>query len=192
MYNTAELLRRIESIIVFASISETDETARRLRVSIDDGQISGWLPWPADIGRNYIRWHPLRIGCGILLACPSGNLANAQIIGQTYSKNLPPPSSAKNIDTIVFEDGTAIEYNSESSTLSVDAVGDIAIISGTETAITAPTISITADTLNITAAVIIDGPVTQAGGDITSDGIGLQAHKHTEQGDGQQTSPSES
>ena len=60
--------------------------------------------------------------------------------------------------------------------------------------ISAKTQTLTAENITLAGTVTIDGPVTidgavtQTGGDITSDGVGVQGHHHEEQGDGQPTS----
>ena len=185
MYELAELSRKLENLLVFATVHELNETNRRLRVLIDDddGEVhtTGWLPWPADVGRNYLRWRPLRQGTQVLIACPSGNLANGQVVGMLYTEAITPPSNNPAMDVIAFNDGTTIKYDSDTSKLTVEAVGDMEMI-------TPGIFKINAQELDITADTRIRGSVNQTGGDITSDGIGVQGHHHDEQGDGKATS----
>ncbi|MNP43788.1 hypothetical protein D3C76_1376310 [compost metagenome] len=47
----------------------------------------------------------------------------------------------------------------------------------------------TATIAQVAAQLTIQGPVTQTGGDFTSDGISVQTHVHIEQGDGQPVGP---
>ncbi|MFJ3685550.1 hypothetical protein [Pseudomonas sp. NPDC090208] len=57
------------------------------------------------------------------------------------------------------------------------------IVDGTSFRLTAAAIKA------IAGAHTIEGPVTQTGGDMTSDGISAQKHTHVEQGDGKPVSP---
>lgn len=116
MTNAAELNRRLENLIRLGTIAQVDHAARTLRVQ-SGGLLTNWLPWPADIGRNYRRWRPLRIGTQVVLACPSGDPAQAVIVQVLYTDALNAPSSTPSMDLIEFEDGTVIEYDSNTHQL---------------------------------------------------------------------------
>ncbi len=162
MTTTAELNRRLENLIRLGTIAEVNHAARTLRVKCGD-LLTNWLPWPADIGRNYRRWRPLRKDTQVVLACPSGDLAQAVIVQILYTNTLTAPNVDPDVDLIQFEDGSYIEHNASANTLKVHAAGEM--------------------TLSYTH-LHLEGPVTQTGGDMTSDGISAQNHTHTEQGDG--------
>lgn len=55
------------------------------------------------------------------------------IVGAFYSEETPPPRIESEKQYIEFEDGSAIEYDTRTHTLSVDIVGDIHIQSGSVT-----------------------------------------------------------
>jgi phage baseplate assembly protein V len=87
----------------------------------------------------------------------------------------------ENIDVVQFNDGTTISYDSSSKALAVECAGTIHIsASGNVSVTTAADCLIQATgTLFLEAAAIkIKGPVTQTGGDMTSDGVSAQGHKH--------------
>jgi phage baseplate assembly protein V len=109
--NTADLNRRIESIIRLGTIAEVDHAARKLRVKTGD-LLTDWLPWPAEVGRNFIRWRPLRPGTQVILSSPSGDPAQATVIGMLYTQALPSPSTDPDLDLIQFDDGSLVEYHS--------------------------------------------------------------------------------
>jgi len=148
MIGLSELTRKLENQIVLGVIHQVDESARKLRINIGtEGEpvLTRWLPWPASLGRNYIRWQPLRIGTQVIMVCESGDIANAAIVGQlfTATRSILPPSNNPDIDRIEFNDGTFIQYDISAGTLSIQSVNQINM--------TGPTININANELNIDA-----------------------------------------
>lgn len=121
----SELSRLIDELICFGTIAVVDHAGQRLRLDIR-GQRSGWLPYPNEIGRNFRRWRPLRVGTQVLAACPSGNRANAVIIMIIPTDTLPPPSTAEDLDRVEFNDGSLVEYDSDAKRMRVVSAGDIA------------------------------------------------------------------
>ena len=159
-------------MLCFGEIDEIDSVERRVKIKIDgDGetaQITAWLPWPADIGNNYIRWRPLKKHTQVLLACPSGTLANGQIIGMLYSSEMQSSSTDSAVDLIEFGDGTTLQYNSATQHLGVN------LASGTVHVEAADRITLTTAEVLMTGNVRVDGNIDvggkiKAAGDI-SDG----------------------
>lgn len=132
---TAELHRLIQNLCRVGTITELDHAAHKVRVKTGEN-ITAWLQWPADIGRNFIRWRPLRVGTQIILLSPSGDISQGQIVGMLYSRDQSAPGSEETTDSVVFEDGTAINYNSADHTLTVDCTGGV-VIHCTDASITA-------------------------------------------------------
>lgn len=70
-------------------------------------------------------YHMPDIGEKVLCAfLPTGN-AEGFILGSVYSENDTPPVTDPNKRTVVFEDGTKIEYDRATHTLDVDTQGDV-------------------------------------------------------------------
>jgi len=156
--------RLISDIICLGVIEEVDHAARRLRVR--SKTLTAWLPWPAEMGRNYRRWRPLRAGQQVILASPSGDLAQGLIVGMLYTETLPAPSADPDIDLIEFINGARLQHNVASGDMALTCKGNLSMdVTGT--------LTLNAATHHIT------GPVTQTGGDITSDGISAQHHTHS-------------
>ncbi len=84
-FDTAELFRRFENLIRIGTIADVDYQGKRLRVKSGE-LLTDWLPWPAEIGRNFKHWRPLRDNTQVVLACPSGDPAQALIISMLYSR----------------------------------------------------------------------------------------------------------
>lgn len=201
--NTAELNRRIENLLRLGTIAEVDHAARKIRIKTGT-LTTTWLPWPADIGRNYKRWRPLRVGTQVLIACISGDPAQAQIIGTLYTDNVNSPSTDENIDLIQFDDGTQLQYDSNSHHLSADCVGTVLIKSPSTVTIDAPDTNIkgklTVDGLltykggmagsgGTGATAVIEGDIEIDQGDVTADGVTLKGHTHTGDSGGQTSEP---
>lgn len=160
----AELSRLIENMIRIGTIADADHANQMVRVTSGD-LTTDWLPWPAEIGRNFIRWRPLRTDAQVVLACPSGDPAQAVIVAMLYRDTLPPPSTSPTVDRIQFDDGSYVEHNADDGSLSIHATGQLTLSSNSQLTLQAP-------------AHHIIGPVTQNGGDMTSDGISAQHHTH--------------
>lgn len=180
-YTLAQLLIRFENLIRIGTIAEVDEQAKKLRVKSGD-LLTQWLDWPAEIGRNFIQWRPLAPDIQVVIACISGDPAQAVIISMLYSGENPTPSTNPELDIIQFSDGSLISYDSEEKHLTITSAESITVNAGKnctlnitdDFALTAKNINLTADAINI------EGPVEQTGGDMTSDGISAQHHKHTD------------
>lgn len=123
---TADINRRIENLLRLGTIAELDTAARQVRVR-SGNLLTDWLPWPAEIGRNYIRWRPLRQGTQVILGCISGEPEQATIIGMLYTQTINSPSTDPDVDLIQFDDGTRIQHNSKTHTTTVQSAGDMTI-----------------------------------------------------------------
>lgn len=119
-----DLARKASNSIGLGIIAEVDHPSARVKVNIN-GRLTGWLQTPAEIGNNFIRWRPLRIGTQVLTVSPGGDPANAIIAQILYSAALAPPADKGEIDLIKFDDGTTLQYDSEKHELSIHCVGDI-------------------------------------------------------------------
>ena len=178
----AEQQRRTHEIIRLGVIKVVNYAQHQVRVQTGN-ILTDWLDWPADITAHAVRWKPLKVGTEVVLASPSGDLRQAKILGQLHTPQQPPPSHDPDREQIVFDDGTLIEYHSGNpSTLRVNCTGSVEITSAQQ-------VSIQATTIQLIGQVHIQGPVTQTGGDITSEGHGLQAHHHISNIPGKPSSP---
>lgn len=133
--------RRAGNVISIGTIAEVDHAAGRVRVDLG-GRLSGWLPWPADVGRNYRSWRPLRAGMQVTLAAPSGDPANAQIVQTLYSAALPAPSDSADVDMIHWEDGAVMQHDTAAHHLLFDlrgSNGSLEVRTGTSQLLITPT-----------------------------------------------------
>lgn len=135
MAMNSELNRLINNLARLGTIAEVDHAARTVRVKTGDNT-TAWLAWPADVGKNYVRWKPLAVGIQVIMLCPSGDLSQGVIVGTLYTDSQAPSETSDTVDVIEFSDGTSIAYNSDSSTLTIDGP-DAVVINCTNASVTA-------------------------------------------------------
>ncbi len=121
-WGLAELERRLANIVKIGVIQETNHADKKLRVAMGETQ-TAWLPWPAEIGNNFIRWRPLRVGQQVVLVAPSGELNQAVIVGQLYGGGFEAPADDETLDLIQFDDGTKLQYDSSAHCLTAEVGG---------------------------------------------------------------------
>ncbi|MGI6436414.1 MAG: phage baseplate assembly protein V [Syntrophomonadaceae bacterium] len=109
----------------------------------------------------------------VCLFLPTGN-QEGFILGSIYSNHDKPAVTDINKRQVKFFDGTRIEYDRSSHTLTVYAVGAVNIAA--------------AGNVNITGDVNVTGNVN-ASGDVAASGISLINHVHKENDIGQTTEP---
>lgn len=155
-FEIAELDRKLNNLLRIGTIKVADHERQQIKVE-SGGLTTGWLDWPAEIGRNYRRWRPLRVGTQVLIACPSGDPAQALVIGMLYTQAIDTPSENPEIDLIEFNGGSYLKHNATDNSIHIHAAAEM--------------------TLSY-SHLYMQGPVTQTGGDMTSDGISAQHHTH--------------
>jgi phage baseplate assembly protein V len=133
--NPAELHRLIQNLVRIGIIEAVDASRCLCRVKIGE-LTTGWLDMPVDIGANYKHWRPLRVGTQVLLACPGGDVSAGVIVAMLFSNDLAAPASDEQLDMVEFDDGTQLQYNSQSHQLSINCTGAVSI-SCTDATITA-------------------------------------------------------
>lgn len=152
----------IAQLFEIGTIISVDEANARYMVQIGDEETAN---------TQYLHALSLRAGKNksadlfeageqVLLACPSGDIRQAIILGALYSDLNPSPSQSKQVKIYTFEDGTVISYDKAENVLNVDAVGAVNV--------TAQTVTITAETVNITSN----------DGDVVINGVSLVNHTH--------------
>ncbi|OQX16150.1 MAG: hypothetical protein BWK73_04615 [Thiothrix lacustris] len=122
-FRHSEAERESRSSTGLATILDLDFSGKRVRITDENGFESDWLRWPADVGRNYVRWRPLRKGQGVVYLALGGDLSQAQIVGTLYTDAVDSPSTDPEVDLIQFENGNLIEHSMTSGKFRI--VGDV-------------------------------------------------------------------
>lgn len=120
--NTAELNRRIDNLIRFGVIDQVDFTSDPVqpRVRVKTGEIlTRWIPIAAARANSDAEHDPVQEGEHVILLAPSGELAQAVVVGKLFSTDYPSPDLNPNNHRRTYRDGAVIEYNSKTHHLNV-------------------------------------------------------------------------
>lgn len=167
--------REFHNLIIIGTIDSVTDTGDYARVIIGEEILTKLLPLPALYGKNFTAALPARIGSQVVLTCPSGDVDAGVIVGFLWTGEIKPHETRTDIDSVKFNDGTTLAYDSESKVLSINCAGKVEITAADDMSI------VTNGRLNLVGTeVSISGPVIQTGGDMTSDGVSAQKHKHAE------------
>lgn len=125
-FTLSDLIRRLTNLAVIGTVVMVDYARARAQVDLG-GRVSGWLPIPAAMGRNWRGANPMRIGTQVLVVSPCGDPAQGVIAQILYADALPPTSDNPILDQVRFDDGTTVTYDSASHSLTVHAVGPVTV-----------------------------------------------------------------
>lgn len=120
--NTAELARRLDNIVRLGVIEQTDFATDPIqpRVRVRTGDIlTAWIPISAPRANTDAEHDPVQKGEHVILLAPSGELAQAVVVGKLFSTDYPSPDLNPNNHRRTYRDGAVIEYNSKTHHLNV-------------------------------------------------------------------------
>ena len=176
--------REFHNLFAIGTISKISADGLSARVRIGETE-TDFRPLPANYGEHFTANIPTLKNSQVLLAAPSGNLENSVIVLVLWSSEIHPYTTQRHINGVKFKDGTTVEYDTEKKETRVIAAGKV-IIDAADTVLIKSQKDIeliASGKVKISgSASEIAGPVTQTGGDITSDNISVQNHKHPETG----------
>ncbi|HHA2674753.1 TPA: phage baseplate assembly protein V [Stenotrophomonas maltophilia] len=192
----AETQRMLAGVAMIGVVMELDEGAQRARVDAD-GMLTDWLPWIVRAGPGVRTASQYEPGEQVLIVCPHGDPDQGVIVGGIYRDAYPAPAVVKTTHRTEFADGSSVEYDRASTTLTVN-VGAGKVVVNCATAVVAATESVTIDSpmTKATGDMEVAGAI-KAGKDITTSAdvkagpISLKNHKHTAQGATAPTSPAQ-
>ena len=121
-WNTGELERMQAGMIRLGVVTELDDANARVKVACG-GLSTDWLPWQTGRAGATRTWSPPQVGEQVTVFAPYGDPAQAFVGGSIYQDAHPAPASSKDQETMVFSDGTTVDYNSATNTLTVNIAG---------------------------------------------------------------------
>lgn len=155
---SAEHGRLIANLLMLGVVTELDESEARVRVDAD-GMMTDWIPWAERRAGPGVRtWSAPEVGEQVIIACPYGDPGQAVVLGSVYRDQYPAPAGAKTTHRTEYADGTVVEYDRETTTLTVN-VGKGNVIVNCQQA-----------EVHASASVLLDTPTTRATGSISADG----------------------
>ncbi|TQR29156.1 phage baseplate assembly protein V [Campylobacter sp. MIT 99-7217] len=150
----------------------------KARVAIGE-MVTDYLSVFACMANSYaVSFCPLRIGEQVLVMPVRGDLNSGVILRGLYQEKHSPKNTDNNTFNIHFEDGTHLEYNSQTSTLKLDVSKNINItcvdkfINAQNHTTKANTISLKASNVSVEATSISLNGNTQIAGGISTSGKG--------------------
>lgn len=181
-WEQSENERMLANLIRIGVVEELDEANARIKVRAG-GLTTGWIPWVSARAGTTRSWSAPRRGEQIVLLSPYGDMAQAVALPSIYHADYPAPATTKDVEKVVYPDGTSIEYNSASHTFTMNVSSDAKVVINCKEA-----------TLNASTSVTLNTPTVHATGDILADGdvkagsISLKNHTHPDP-QGGNTSP---
>ncbi|WP_086873353.1 phage baseplate assembly protein V [Kosakonia pseudosacchari] len=194
--NINELARAIRNMVRTGFVVETDLNAGRCRVQTG-GIITDWLQWLTQrAGRARTWWAP-SVGEQVLILAVGGELDTAFVLPGIFSDENPAPSASADALHIAFPDGAVIEYEPETSALTVSGIKTADVTASESLTATAPLVTVKASTritldtpevvctnklitgsLEVQKGGTMRGDIEHSGGALSSNGKVLHTHKH--------------
>lgn len=170
-YELSEMGRQMANLIRVGTITQLDEANARVKVNTS-GLTTDWLPWASSRAGNTRTWSPPRVGEQVMIASPFGDMGQAVVIGSLFSDSKPAPASSKDQETTVYPDGSTVDYNSATNTLTVTVAGTGNVVINCKVATVNAETSVTLDTpeTHCTGNLVVDGSLTYGGGMVGSGG----------------------
>ncbi|HGT5786554.1 phage baseplate assembly protein V [Escherichia coli] len=202
-----ELARALRNMIRTGVIVETDLDAGRCRVQTGGIQ-TDWLQWLTQrAGRSRTWWAP-SVGEQVIILAVGGELDTAFVLPAIFSDDYPAPSASADALHIAFPDGAVIEYEPETSALTVSGIKTADITASESITATVPMVLVRADTRItldtpevvctnklITGSIEVQkggtmmGNIEHSGGNLSSNGKVLHTHKHPGDSGGETGAP---
>lgn len=191
-----EILRLLNNMIRTGTVLEVNLQDGLCRVQTGELQTT-WLNWLTPrAGRSRTWWAP-SVGEQVLLLSIGGDLTTAFVLPAIYSDEHPAPSASADALHITFPDGAVIEYEPETSALTVSGIKTATVTASESAVVTVPLVTvkasqkITLDTpevvctnklttgsLEVQQGGTMSGDITHSGGTLSSNGIVVDTHQH--------------
>jgi phage baseplate assembly protein V len=124
----SELDRRLGNLVRMGTITELDQANARVKVDLGDSTTE-WLPWVTARAGATRTWSAPRPGEQVMVLAPSGELAQGVVLPSIFQDAHPAPSNTQDVEHTEYPDGTTVDYNSATNTLTVTvaAAGNVVI-----------------------------------------------------------------
>lgn len=141
----SELNRQVNNVVRIGTIKQLDLANARAKVSVA-GCTTDWLPWGTNRAGKRRDWSPPVIGEQVVLFAPYGDLGQAVIGLSIFQEDHAAPAASADQETTVYPDGTTVDYNSASNTLTITVAGAGNVIINCKVATVKAETSVTLDT----------------------------------------------
>ncbi|EFM9905929.1 phage baseplate assembly protein V [Escherichia coli] len=173
-----EIMRLITNLIRTGTVTEVDRDNWLCRVKTGELE-TNWINWLTLRAGNSRTWWKPSVGEQVVLFSLGGNLETAFALPAVYSNQFPPPSSSEDGNVTEYSDGGWFEYEPETGRWYVRGIKSMVIEAADNVTFKTENFVVEADTTRINSSVVINGAVSQGGGQMDSNGIVVDKHGHT-------------
>lgn len=169
----SEIDRRLGNVVRMGTIAELDQANARVKVDLGD-VTTDWLPWVTARAGATRTWSAPRPGEQVLVLAPSGELEQGAVLPSIFQDDHPAPAGTQDVEHTVYPDGTTVDYNSATHTLTVTvaAAGNVVINCKNATVNAETRVELVTPLVHCTQALTVDGLITGKGGMAISGGSG--------------------
>lgn len=172
-----EIMRLITNLIRTGTVSEVDPVNWLCRVKTGDLE-TNWINWLTLRAGNTRTWWKPTVGEQVVLLSLGGNLETAFALPAIYSEAFPPPYYSEDGATTVFKDGGWFQYEPETGQLLIKNIKSVRIEAADGIQLITDQLGVDASQTRINSETVMNGAVTQGGGDMSSNGVVAHTHKH--------------
>ncbi|ERK13277.1 Baseplate assembly protein V [Pantoea sp. AS-PWVM4] len=172
-----EIMRLITNLIRTGTVSAVDKDKWLCRVKTGDLE-TNWINWLTCRAGNTRTWWKPTVGEQVVLLSLGGNLETAFALPAIYSDAFPPPDTSENGSTTVFQDGGWFQYEPETGQLLIKNIKSVLIEAEDGIQFKTGQFGVSADQTQINSDTVMNGNITQGGGQMSSNGVVVDAHKH--------------
>lgn len=163
--NTTDVTRRLANAVRIGTIAALDEA--RALVRVQSGEfLTDWLPWLAMRAGATRTWSAPRPGEQVVLLCPSGDMAQGVVLPAIFQEAHPAPANSMDVEHTIYPDGSTVDYNSKTNTLTVTVASAGNVIINCKQAIVNASDSVKLNTpqTTCTGALLVQGPLSYESG----------------------------
>ncbi|EID2652967.1 phage baseplate assembly protein V [Escherichia coli] len=182
-----EIMRLITNLIRTGTVTEVDRDNWLCRVKTGNLETT-WINWLTLRAGNSRTWWKPSVGEQVVLFSLGGNLETAFALPAVYSNQFPPPSNSEDGSVTEYSDGGWFEYEPSTGRWYVRGIKSMVIEAADNVTFKTAEFVVEADTTRINSDVVINGGVTQGGGEMSSNGVIADKHAHDKVKSGGDTS----
>lgn len=195
--DTNEIYRLLNNLIRTGTVLEVNLQDGLCRVQTGELQTT-WLNWlTSRAGRTRTWWAP-SVDEQVLLLSIGGDLTTAFVLPGIYSDANSAPSVSADALHINFPDGAVIEYEPETSALTVSGIKTATVTASESVDVTVPVVTVkasqkitldspevvcthklTTGSLEVQQGGTMSGNINHTGGALSSNGIVVDTHQHS-------------
>ncbi|MBJ9263436.1 MAG: phage baseplate assembly protein V [Citrobacter sp.] len=172
-----EIMRLITNLIRTGTVTEVDRDNWLCRVKTGELE-TNWINWLTLRAGNSRTWWKPSVGEQVVLFSLGGNLETAFALPAVYSNQFPPPSGSEDGSVTAYPDGGWFEYEPQTGRWYVRGIKSMVIEAVDNVTFKTGEFVVEADTTRINSEVVINGGVTQGGGEMSSNGVIADKHAH--------------